>query len=428
MLERHVNAFLVQAFFHETVAASGRSYQLFASLGTVRDFLSGGEVCSFEKLVAWLEANRARLLRALRTWLPTYSHGFARPIAAAPVVDGAIDLLVARLRAELPVELRQASGHARRRNPRRSRHAARRAAPPDLDRSRGATALRLPDRHRLLLVPERRRPGAKAFRKSFDYSPQRDLQIALSEYAPGRTLTIDKFRFESAALYSPYPPGVGEVIDRARAYTSCKSCGYMTLDPAARTRPACAVCGGAELSKLDFIRPEGFAPDVNKEREIDRGGAITYAGMSTPAKIEVQSARTWDETRFDGRLRLLSRPENLVVVNKGVGDRGFHVCEACGLAEPVFGTGFTTPRLVGKDGRAKVHAHPTEEGGQCTGTARGPFSPGPPVPDRRARAAAPALAARALRGRRDARRTRGQEGAHLARGGALPCGLAHAPD
>jgi len=166
---------------------------------------------------------------------------------------------------------------------------------------------------------------------------------------------------------------VADVLARAQAYTSCKSCGYMALGAAARAQPVCPVCREPQLSTLDFLRPEGFAPDVNKEREIDRGGAITYAGMSTPAKIEVQSVRAWDETRYDGRVRLLSRAETLVVVNKGVGDRGFMVCPACGSAEPLFGPGFTTPRLVGKDGRAKVHTHPTEEGGQCAGGAAGPF-------------------------------------------------------
>ncbi|MCC6553790.1 MAG: DUF1998 domain-containing protein, partial [Polyangiaceae bacterium] len=180
-------------------------------------------------------------------------------------------------------------------------------------------------------------------------------------------------RFESAALYSPYPPGVREVLGQARACTSCRSCGYLALDAAARGLDACPVCRGVELGTLDFVRPEGFAPDVNKEREIDRGGAITYAGMSTPAKIEVQAVSAWDEARYEGRLRLVSRAENLVVVNKGVGDRGFLICPSCGSAEPVFGAGFTAPRLVGKGGRAKVHTHPIEEGAPCAGTPAGPF-------------------------------------------------------
>jgi len=59
-------------------------------------------------------------------------------------------------------------------------------------------------------------------------------------------------------------------------------------------------------------------------------------------------------------------------VNKGIGDRGFRICPSCGSAEPEFGPKFTTPRLVGKDGKPKVHKHPTEEGGQCTGVAAKP--------------------------------------------------------
>ncbi len=375
VLERHIHAFLIQSFFHENVPAAGASYQLFASLGTVRDFLSAGQPCSLEGLVAWLAKHRKRLLSALAGWVPSYSHGFDRVIEREGLNEGLIDGLVTRLQQELPVA------------------ADRKAATetPD-DAERAALDMQLDEQllqtliDRAILpryafptdtvsfwVPERRRAGAKVYKRSFDYSPQRDLAIALSEYAPGRSLTIDKIRFESAALYSPYPPNIREVLGRAQAYTSCKTCGYMTLKGRPRPGAACPVCGGADLATLDFIRPEGFAPDINKDRLPDRGGAIRYAGMSTPAKIEVQSVAAWDEERFEGRLRLLSRQQMLVVVNKGVGDRGFHVCPSCGSAEPVLGPGFTTPRLVGKDNHAKVHAHPTEEGGQCTGSVQGPF-------------------------------------------------------
>lgn len=373
VLERHVHAFLVQSFFHETVPAAGRSYQLFASLGTVRDFLSPAEPCSLDRFVAWLKEHRDGLLAALLAWVPSYSHGLDRPIDTKALAEGAIEGLVARLSSELPVALhRDATGLD---------EAQRAGLEMLLDEQLLQTLIdrailpryAFPTDTVSFWVPERRRPGTKAYKKTFDYSPQRDLSIALSEYAPGRTLTIDKIRFESAALYSPYPPGVREVLSHAQAYTSCKACGYLTLKARAHPGAACPVCGGGQLSTLDFIRPEGFAPDVNKERVIDRGGSIRYAGMSTPAKIEVESVAAWDEVRFAGRLSLLARPQTLVVVNKGVGDRGFHVCPACGSAEPVFGTGFTTPRLVGKDNRAKVHAHPTEEGGQCTGSVQGPF-------------------------------------------------------
>ncbi len=369
VLERHINAFLVQRFFHENVAPSGKSFQLFASLGTVRDFLDPNQPCSLDRLIAWLRSNDLRLQNELSAWIPKYSHGFEKSTRAERVIDGAIERLIERLQRELPVQL------------------STRAAELDesgrasLDMQLDELLLQTLIDHAILpryafptdtvsfWVPERRRPGTKSWRRRFDYSPQRDLQIALSEYAPGRTLTIDKFRFESAALYSPFPPGVNEVLAKAQSYAACKSCGYMTLERAQKASAACPVCKESQLATLDFVRPEGFAPDVNEERQIDRGGSITYAGTSTPAKIEVHSVRDWDEERYDRRLKLLSRSETLVVVNKGIGDRGFRICPICGSAEPEFGPKFTTPRLVSKDGKPKVHAHPTEEGGQCTGVA-----------------------------------------------------------
>ena len=52
----------------------------------------------------------------------------------------------------------------------------------------------------------------------------------LTEYAPGRSLTIDKWRFESAALYSPYEPSAAHTIQRQRPYTSCIDCSWATME------------------------------------------------------------------------------------------------------------------------------------------------------------------------------------------------------
>lgn len=373
ILERHVNAFLIQAYFHENVDAEGQSFQLFASLGTVRDFLSPDQPCSLDRLVTWLRDHAPRLRQALREWIPRENHGLSRKIRAETLIEGAIPRLIERLTGELPVRL---LAERERLEP-----ARRESLEMQLDELLLQTLI---DRAILpryafptdvvsFWVPEQRRPGVKVYKRSFDYQPQRDLQIALSEYAPGRTLTIDKIRFESAALYSPYQPDIGITLGRARSYTACRSCGFMTLDRAARGLPACPVCGEAGLAARDFVRPEGFAPDVNEERQVDRGGAISYAGMSTPAKLEVQTVPAWDESRYEGRLQLLSRSETLVVVNKGIGDRGFIICPRCGSAEPVFGPGFTQPHLVSRDGRPVVHNHPLEEGGKCAAAATGPF-------------------------------------------------------
>jgi ATP-dependent helicase YprA (DUF1998 family) len=364
VLHRHVNAYLVQRFFHENVALSGKNFQLFASLGKVGDFLSEEHSCSLQRLKAWLAKNAAKLQGELRAWVPTHSHGFDRPIDTSKLVATAIPQVLAEVEGSLPL-----SAYAQRDN----------LPPPEkevLDQTL--------DRELLTLLIERAVFPRYAFPldtvafwvqsvgkkkggppgPTFEYQPQRDLQIALTEYAPGRTLTLDKWRFTSAALFSPYQARVGALLEKARSYTACKLCGYVSLESSARTQTTCPVCGSDKMFKRDFIRPEGFAPDVNQPREVDRGGSVPLSMRSTPARIELQQIDEWDEERFDGRLLLNQKPRDLVTVNKGVGDRGFRVCLSCGLAEPEVGKGFMQSRLFSK-GVPQPHMSPVARNRSC---------------------------------------------------------------
>jgi hypothetical protein len=222
-------------------------------------------------------------------------------------------------------------------------------------------------------VSRRRAKGDPPHRRFFDYEPQRDLQIALSEYAPGASLTIDKFRFTSSALYSPYEPDIGVVLDRARPYTACRACGYMTLNDVSSGLATCPCCGGADLFRQQFAKPPGFAPDINEKREVDRGDGSVLAGRATAAQLEVQEPpSTWPTTLYSGRLRVWSGPRQLASVNKGIGDRGFMVCRGCGRTEPVFGPGFTDSILF-KKGKPTRHPNPLEQGVTCDQTAAGPY-------------------------------------------------------
>jgi hypothetical protein len=111
----------------------------------------------------------------------------------------------------------------------------------------------------------------------------------------------------------------------------------------------CPVCGSDQLTRTAFITPAGFAPDLNAKREVDRGQAISYAGMTDRARLEPQdppghgprSAAT--AACVGGRARASS-----LMVNKGVGERGFRVCPDCGRAEPEYGPKFTTTKLMKK--------------------------------------------------------------------------------
>jgi len=373
VLGRHIHAYLVQRFFHERVPPDPTSYDLFGSLGTVEQFLSETHPCSLLKLEAWLDENEDLLRLELSGWAPSFSFGLGEAVAdVEDTLRGAIAAVKGRIRGVLPVEEYAV----------RERLAdldleslKRRLEEPLLETLIGQAVFpryAFPTDVVTFWVSKYRKPGDAPGKRTFDYEPQRDLQLALTEYAPGRSLTIDKWRFQSAALYSPYEPTPANTIQRQRPYTSCGDCSWATMDSSMADAPLCPVCGSDQLARAAFITPAGFAPDINAKREVDRGQSISYAGMTDRARLEPQDPPSaWTEG-YGGRLLRWTGPRRLVMVNKGVGQRGFRVCPDCGRAEPEYGPGFTATKLM-KGGVPRAHQHPLEKGVVCAGVGDGPF-------------------------------------------------------
>ena len=376
VLERHVNAYLVQRYFHETVPTDTGSsaYQLFESLGTVEQFLSEAHAASLLRMESWLEVHETQLRTELGHWVPTYSYGLDEAVPEVPTtIENAVARLRARLREVLPADLyperEQLEGLQR-------EALERRLDEPLLETLIDHAVLpryAFPTDVVSFWVSKAQRPGEPSGRRVFEYEPQRDLQLALSEYAPTRSLTIDKWRFQSAALFSPYEPDPGPTLAKRRPYTACRACSFVSLDPDAASLALCPCCGSDQVAHAFFVTPSGFAPDVNERREIDRGQPIVYAGSTDRARLELQDPpEDWHGELYDGRLKLWTGARQLAVVNKGVGDRGFRVCAECGRSEPEYGPGFTQTKLT-RAGTPVQHKHPLEQGAICTGVAEGPF-------------------------------------------------------
>jgi len=374
VLRRHINAYLVQRFFHETVAAGSEIYQLFESLGTVEQFLSNQYPCSLDNLLRWLHTNEAHLLQELRHWVPDYSYGRDTHIQAVDgTINGAIDQLIEFLRHNLPITdfaIRDQLEGLRREG------LERQLEQPLLD---ALIERAIFPRYAFPMdvvgfwVSKLKWKGDPPHKRIFDYEPQRDLQIALSEYAPGSSLTIDKWRFKSDGIYSPYEPEVGPTLERAQAYVACKSCGYVSLQEESEALTVCPCCGHDEMFKHRFITPAGFTADINLKREVDRGQGPSFAGQTTRAQLEVQDPPTaWDAHYFDNRLAVVAGPKILVTVNKGVGDRGFMICPDCGRTEPQFGPGFPNSIMM-RGGKPSRHHNPLEGGVFCDGHPVGPY-------------------------------------------------------
>ena len=95
---------------------------------------------------------------------------------------------------------------------------------------------------------------------SFD-NPSRDLIVALNEYAPGRSVTIDG---------KSYTIG-GIDWDRGQAFRRihiCSDCGYTWENSADTT---CPVCSQNRIRHHNMIEPTAFLPEQETDRIVDKG-------------------------------------------------------------------------------------------------------------------------------------------------------------
>lgn len=169
--------------------------------------------------------------------------------------------------------------------------------------------------------------------------PQQSISKALSEYAPGRLIVIDRKTYRSQGVFADLP---ASVVDRARPlfanakpHIHCTSCSFVRNPyKALGNEPSCPVCG-SDLATERMILPEVFGAENARELpETDRDQEITFATMA-------QFPQAVDPEEFDylkcGPFATFTHAvdQTLVMVNRGKEggvQGGFLVCEECGHA------------------------------------------------------------------------------------------------
>lgn len=174
--------------------------------------------------------------------------------------------------------------------------------------------------------------------KDIRYAPERDIAVAISEYAPGRFITIDKKIYKSGGLYSnPRPKGYeqnqAEYYFTSRDYKKdiivCSECNWFGNVQDEYTE--CPYCH-APVDHRTMIKPWGFAPvkgdpvkyeDEEEEKTYAEAPYYSYVPKDTEMKNYKQS-----HIRF---ANLENR--NVLTVNMGKKKNGFNICTKCGGAE-----------------------------------------------------------------------------------------------
>ena len=214
--------------------------------------------------------------------------------------------------------------------------------------------------------------------QAYEHQPQRDLRIALSEFAPTSELTLDKKVYVPQALYSPYIDSIRELLEAPHFYVQCAprtgrkpaaaaGCGFVSVMEVKPQDENCPCCS-SPLLVVPFVRPPGFATDVNVQAKSDRGGAAVRAGSATRARLQIPmnpQTLSWDGELWGGRLRHIHSGGDMISVNKAAGDRGFPPCGSCGRVEPA--------SAPGKPSKKGKHLHPTRLGAICNGSWSDPI-------------------------------------------------------
>jgi ATP-dependent helicase YprA (DUF1998 family) len=220
-------------------------------------------------------------------------------------------------------------------------------------------------------------PGEKG-RVNVKERPQLSKSQALSEYAPGRLLVVNKRTYRVGGVYVEGLPTSSPAVELFSSdltrYVGCRHCTFVRLEPGNATHASgegdpCPVCG-AELYVRELLDPPAFTPEGGAPlREGDREQDITYASSAQLPELVEREDFAWRDGAGENLQHAHGEDVLLVVANKGREGEGFSICELCGAAWADVGEvpsgAHKRPFLLPKYVWAKEHASP-----RCNGNVR----------------------------------------------------------
>jgi ATP-dependent helicase YprA (DUF1998 family) len=384
IIRRHVTAYLLQRYHQDRLPIlkpeNEKQKQLFAVLGTVDGFKRPTEILNRMDFEHWLRANDATLRAEVDAWLPQQLAPVERGRLLDELVQQTLNPIDAAIDFEVPTSATPTP-----------------TAPPIAPTivESADTVLEAPDEEdeerprrnpasdnlldRLLykgVLPRYAFPTDVAtfhvfdpvkstkYRPIFRFSPSQGLPIALSQYAPGKEVWINKKLWTSGAIYSPVRADLYRAWQGRRLYYECSICHYAettTIENGARGQiKDCQACGGKGTfgpAKL-WLRPPGFAHPVSKE-EVTSPDDVPVKSYATRAKLTA-SLKEAQWTKLNKRIHVYHTREHLLVTNRGPREEGYTYCTKCGLIEP-------TASPKGVVGAAHKKPYPDQKEPECPG-------------------------------------------------------------
>jgi len=375
---RHVTAFLLQRYHQDRVPhyePNQLPAALFSTLGAVSDFIRGDGPLGRQDFERWMMDHLEDLRRDLSDWLPQQLSEEQRERVLTQLVEDTCELLDQALEAAV---VTNCADPATNDDP-----AAEPAATPEFaaeqgeERHTGVPAELLDYLLYKGVLPRYAfptdvanfhifdEPNSTHFRPQFLYTPGQGLAIALTQYAPGREVWVDKKLWRSGAIYSPFQGERQHAWDTRRVYLACDNCGFAeTLQGATPgdVQP-CRACGADMREGRWWMRPPGFAHPIDLPQGTGAPDDAPLPAIATRANLHA-GVNEGDWTRITDRITASAMREQLLVANAGPESDGYDYCTRCGRIGPHAGP---------TDEVAPGHATPYPAPRRCNGdrSARG---------------------------------------------------------
>jgi hypothetical protein len=352
LARRHIHSHLLQTFFHsqldklspeeEQQLAAARP-NLLSAFGTAKEFYDDAGDFTFGEFESWIRKQllvpASALLNEIVRWLPDeLGQEGDKQTAKKTLVKEVAEQLLHSLRS-LPSNLRQTSGSS--------------------DDARSDDGSNNEDDGSLIdmlfdkgLLPSYAFPTDLCafviqewdkYQVRMKERPQLGKGQALSEYAPGRLLVVNKLTYRVGGVYVEGPattsPAASLFNHRLVRYVGCPLCPFIRLELGNIANPTgegspCPICD-AQLYVRELLDPPAFSPEKGREvQEGDREQDVTYASTAQLPELVGQEEFNWDSTSAEHLEHAYGEDVLLVVANKGNDFQGFSICEVCGAAWP----------------------------------------------------------------------------------------------
>ncbi len=177
--------------------------------------------------------------------------------------------------------------------------------------------------------------------------PQQSVDIALSEYAPGRELIVDKETYLVGGIYVDPVPGttlatrVSSLFQRSNhIFALCMNCGYtlsIEANDATQQKIHCPLCHKT-LVVQEILDPPNYAPSRARsleQKQMRDQRKPRGTTMQVKLVLPQSPTDTFNQSIAHGRISwTYTEHHQLLIINSGREEHGFSVCRSCGAGAP----------------------------------------------------------------------------------------------